>query len=597
MDRLQQLERASALERNKGRNMSYDSLYKQFAEWGSEDFLSSNRPHFMKKRFEEFDRDNRRHVNGTTAQLPPGCPTAMVAVAAQVNLEKTSPRRRATPSANQSRRRGKLPDSDVVKGFAKVVTDRNMKSIKAYIETYPSIVDYRLTEKPKRAQGQAQNPQPDQAKASAQPTRRLNTNRAKPSPSNQAEDKSRGASSSNRTTNTTTIRGCTRPPSRTANPSGPPAPIPKFKVWHLAVCTQDVELCKMLYKLCNGQVGMEERDPEGFLPLHRAVQCNDYELFEFLVRHGALVDQNDANGFPTVSLVVRTAKGLARHRMLEALVRVELAIDKPDLNRRTALYHAVERHDQFSTDKLLEHGASPESTDDEGTSIMLLALQQQKNELIGSIVNRCRRVLTVEYLNERRCGVLHVAVLLRNAKMLAYLISLQPDLVNVVDAKGETAAHYAVHCRSLPCLTVLVRGGAPLEAKNHELLTPLQVAAILHETDMEVLLRKHGARADVDKKSNETGKLIDELGHLGAQHKRNPCFRQVPDGATDFMFRHGRLGRVLTARRSAMIEYEQNVRVAHAQTIQQNPHLKARAPSASASSAATVRSTLTRGSR
>lgn len=562
IERVLQHERSTVLERSNGPRMSYDSLYRQFADWGGEDFLSPHKPHFVNQRFAKEDQFYQRRTNGTMRQLPPGCPSAMVAVAAQVNSARMhTPKRSMAASAHGARPAGgKVVDSSVIRQFGRVVRARNLASIKAYLETYPSLVDIRVTPLPEPAT-------PADDAAAAQDAADGRTKRSRPAGSKQRGGRAPPASPVRKRKEE--AQGPEQ--ERTAHQGDDR---PKWKVFELAAAMGDLESVQLLVKLC--RVPLERRDPEGFLPLHRAVLLNHYELFDYLVRRSALVDQNDADGFPTVALVVREARGLSRHRMIDCVLRSGCAVDKPDREGRTALHHAVIRKDRFCAEQLLRYGASPSAVGDDGVSVLLLALRSQDLDIVSLVVNQRLSVLDERYNGDVQCGVVHVAVLLKNAQLVNLLLDFQPDLVERVDTRGDTAAHYAVTFPTKKCLKTLVERGVPLEAQNQECLTVLQLAAVRNEVQMCALLRRYGARPVLDRVGDDTAHKIKELGHLGYKHTNHACYRPVVPTCAQFLFRTGAFRNVLKARREAMINYEHDVHADHEVSVQKHQHLLAK---------------------
>jgi uncharacterized protein len=86
------------------------------------------------------------------------------------------------------------------------------------------------------------------------------------------------------------------------------------------------------------------------------------------------------------------------------------------------------------------------------------------------------------------------AVKARNLALLGTLLKESAD-VNVPQADGTTALHWAAHWDDLPTVEHLVRAGARVNAANRYGVTPLFVAATTNEEEIVIgsWLRAHGA--------------------------------------------------------------------------------------------------------
>ncbi len=92
----------------------------------------------------------------------------------------------------------------------------------------------------------------------------------------------------------------------------------------------------------------------------------------------------------------------------------------------------------------------------------------------------------------------------RDAAAVSALLKQQPALVNVAQADGTTALHWATDHNDLAMVEMLLRAGANAKAKNRYGVTPLYSAAVNGNAAMIEMLLKAGATVDMALPEGET---------------------------------------------------------------------------------------------
>ena len=110
----------------------------------------------------------------------------------------------------------------------------------------------------------------------------------------------------------------------------------------------------------------------------------------------------------------------------------------------------------------------------------------------------------VEAAGGARQSPLVEAVKSGNAAAVRALLSKQPGSVNIAEADGTTALHWATDRDDLATAQLLVRAGADVKAANRYGVTPMYSAAVNGDAAMIELLLKAGADPDVALPEGET---------------------------------------------------------------------------------------------
>jgi|GEM_PF-6486167 len=277
--------------------------------------------------------------------------------------------------------------------------------------------------------------------------------------------------------------------------------------------------------------------------LWKCVKRNDAKQLEsFLTMEPSLESIEKSQGWSMLTYSLLTNKTKLFHLLLEAGAQVNTTYSGQSL-----LYHAVQRKDLDSVKTLFHFGVNPNLVVDD-FSPLELALQQKNEEMItcllknGAQVNYCGEksapilviiesnseafiALLVQYgLDVDRVVlgrsplewcVLHkkesvfeslvhhganinigredgnalICKIVKSGRywFLTLLIELGADL-NVLDNKGRSPLEIAIVDNEVKIVKSLVNGGASIQLKNADHLTPLQVARRLGRSEIVMLL-------------------------------------------------------------------------------------------------------------
>jgi ankyrin repeat protein len=258
---------------------------------------------------------------------------------------------------------------------------------------------------------------------------------------------------------------------------------------------------------------------EGNRPLHHAVEENYVDIARALLAAGAPVDAVNTQDGQT-ALVIASDQGHAD--MVKLLLTKGANPDRPIVpgyNREegpllhpTALHVAAYQGYPDVVAALIRGGARVDAKSHDGRTPLLEAVARFHNlhrrtgkspirnrflQVVEKLVTAGARIDVTPNNSTRRLSLIHRAVVpapglfLYNASLVGILLrGASPDQVNVKDADGNTALHYAANLTDFisrqepPKIAVtgvvlfLVHAGARLNARNNKQQTPLHFASM-----------------------------------------------------------------------------------------------------------------------
>ena len=243
---------------------------------------------------------------------------------------------------------------------------------------------------------------------------------------------------------------------------------------------------------------VNRRDDNGQTALHHAVQCFDpisCEILSCLIEHGGDVNSTYDNCTP---LMIAAARG--QMKLVTFLIEHGANLDRRDKDDQTALHHAVQCFDPISCEilsYLIENGAEVNAfTRRDNCTPLMLACKYGHLNAVTSLIEHGAKV-------------------------------------NLQDAIGNTAVHYALSCSngSPEVLSRLMRDRVAVNsACTRDNGTPLMIACQYGHMNAVSVLIEHGANMDLQDKNGDTALhyavnagAVDTLLDRGALHLIPVC--------------------------------------------------------------------------
>ena len=269
---------------------------------------------------------------------------------------------------------------------------------------------------------------------------------------------------------------------------------------HIALKSGNTPAARILVQ---ARADLSLRDNDGLQPLHLAAAAGLADAVDLLIKAGASVSavanpRNDA----TTALHFAAEKGHAA--VVDLLIAAKAPVNARDKSGRTALYMAVDAHHAAVVSRLLRAGADPNVESDysgsPATTAVTRAAFNGPVEILAMLLGAGGDP------NHKESPALRAAANEGNATKVRLL--LKTGARASAEAGESTALHAAAASTttdSLPVvIALLVAAGAPLEARNHDELTPLQVAAAARNTVAVKALLAGGASARAADKCGRT---------------------------------------------------------------------------------------------
>lgn len=231
----------------------------------------------------------------------------------------------------------------------------------------------------------------------------------------------------------------------------------------------------------------------GYRSMVRAVETGDLPRVKSLVaRNARLVDARIIGGFPSDLPVLHAAIDCSHFDVAEFLIDSGADVNARDNLDKTALHYAIERGSDHLAKLLLDSGADPLAVDHLGESALYRAIQQRNNPVTALLRTR----------GADDVPVLHQAVAFEDGERVSRLLLGNPQLVNQVDAFGETPLHYAAERGNVAVTQLLLDAGANVHAQSKSARTALFGAVLNGHAGLTRLLLSHGASKDFGAKGH-----------------------------------------------------------------------------------------------
>jgi len=194
------------------------------------------------------------------------------------------------------------------------------------------------------------------------------------------------------------------------------------------------------------------KDTRRFPPLHYPASCGDVRMTEYLLDHGADMDSIDNHG--NTALMWATKKG--HLQVISSLVSYGANINQQNFSGETPLFLAIAfQNREDIVEYLLDNGANINSSNLRGETALHYAVALNKPEYVYSLVSKYGAWLESE------------------------------------DEEGDTPLHVAVRENRLELAEFLLASGADSNHLNEDDESPHDLATILGESRMVVIMESH----------------------------------------------------------------------------------------------------------
>ncbi|XP_062584709.1 poly [ADP-ribose] polymerase tankyrase-1-like [Saccostrea cucullata] len=163
------------------------------------------------------------------------------------------------------------------------------------------------------------------------------------------------------------------------------------------------------------------------------------------------------------------------------------------------LYHAVSKNDPAKVEELLNSGANAneyyyDMENISSSSILHVCCGKGHLESARILVDRGADILSRD--KWRMSPLIH-AIMPQFTEIVEFLITSNPDVINMCDKYGKAPLHYAIESDSVSILDLLIRHGADVNVGTMKGITPLMLLCstsdLQNDIEMMRLLIDHGA--------------------------------------------------------------------------------------------------------
>jgi ankyrin repeat protein len=243
--------------------------------------------------------------------------------------------------------------------------------------------------------------------------------------------------------------------------------------------------------------------------LHVAVFQNDLANILNLLFAGANIEAKAEGGETALHLASQDSK---RSGIIGILVRQNANIDSQDDKLQTTLHHAARRGIQNAASNLLQNGADKNSRDDEGMTPLHYAVLEGQGGIVETLTSAFS---DIDRKANNGWTALRIAANKGDVPILQTLLreNAKPD-AKTVDLKA-TPLHIAIEATHEMATTVLLDGGANMEAQDRIGRTALQLSVAIGHLGIATLLASRGAI--LDSRDLESRTAFHQCAMLGHQ--------------------------------------------------------------------------------
>lgn len=225
----------------------------------------------------------------------------------------------------------------------------------------------------------------------------------------------------------------------------------------------------------------------GSSPFSNREGAENTDLVKLLIDAGADINQCNSKGQSALLLALDSWGGTPE--IIEVLLAAEPDIRVRDENGRDALYYAVlSKKRNIHIARILELGADPKTTDNEGITLLMRAAANYELELVRDFIERGlsptaksqvgqTAIHFTSWAGQYGRGDSSIKVIGENIVTVLELLHKHGASLTAADEEGETALHLAAMAGIPEVISYLLPHYQDVEIKNAEGEIPLHIAA------------------------------------------------------------------------------------------------------------------------
>ncbi|XP_061192865.1 serine/threonine-protein phosphatase 6 regulatory ankyrin repeat subunit C-like [Saccostrea echinata] len=275
-----------------------------------------------------------------------------------------------------------------------------------------------------------------------------------------------------------------------------------------SIISQYKDVVEYLLTVCPQLVNQPDKFDKS--PLHFAIESDNVDIFELLIKWGADINRSTMYGITPLMFACITPKLSNREDMVRILIEEGALVDLKDfLDYRTALQFAVTKRHTDIVSVLLSAGADSNSLDKGGSTPLtnLMASSIRATCLDPPVGDDVMTIIVLlqqkgAELNTNKCeysNPLMVSTLLKSATLVEYFLGCGAN-PNVKFVSGISPLLAAVGNRDLNTTRLLLRHNADVSAKamvcrrrqEERLFDPFELAVDLLQWDIVDILIHYG---------------------------------------------------------------------------------------------------------
>ncbi|XP_028392372.1 uncharacterized protein LOC114516948 [Dendronephthya gigantea] len=266
-------------------------------------------------------------------------------------------------------------------------------------------------------------------------------------------------------------------------------------VLHSAICGNNAAIVAKLIK-AGANIGGKNNDGESLL--HVAAKCGDEKIIDLLLKNNGNVKDIDSRGMSVLHYAVG-GQWLHAVAIAEKLIKAGASVDLKNNEGQTVLHLAAQHRREELVDLMLRNKVSVKDVDNRGNSILHFAVGSGIVTMVEKLIKAGASVKGKNVYGE---SLLHVAAKSTDEKMIDLLLKNNAN-ASGINNEGKSVVYYAVERRNVAIVEKLLEAGAGVKGKDYEGRTVLHLAAQDNNEKMVDLLLKNMANVnDIDRKGN-----------------------------------------------------------------------------------------------